>query len=361
MIDMKEDERELWPAKNWGPPKIGQEGEVQIHFDYLGDYQEGFMNMITLDVLKKLTTPFELFDLIDEINERLKYNSDALKKMTSCLQKESSTEDMRKRIGRAEQVKTFAQRQQVANQDKRLPVGLTQKFMMQPQKPRNEYSRSYEQYNPRARFSNIEQEEEEQEVEYFDDDYIFEDSDQHPDAPIGHNEETEFEDESRDYYPDGLASIMGGGKASPGKVDRSTLPCYKYFTGKCKGDCGGFSHKDEDMKKCLQEKLEEIYDSAYGGFDRMQSGILSLQRTRPPKPIASPNTGNSNSGNTKYGNTKYGQPNMVRPGHTGNPRLLTRDTQLQRPAFNNPRLSLVESQGLTEDDQQLSASADCSS
>ena len=102
------------------------------------------------------------------------------------------------------------------------------------------------------------------------------------------DEETHQHDAS--HYPD-LSRIM----ASPGQkalfdpkarkpVDPDK-PCYTHFYSRCGGECGGYSHKDEDMVKLRQQQMERLYNSIYGGYEKLHGDLLKLKE-RPPQQVS---------------------------------------------------------------------------
>ena len=90
-------------------------------------------------------------------------------------------------------------------------------------------------------------------------------------------------------YPD-MPRIMAlpGGSAQKNlydpkkKVGNPEKPCYVHFYGRCNDDCGGYSHKDEDMVKLRQQQMARLYNSMYGGYEKLQADLLKLKE-RPPQ------------------------------------------------------------------------------
>ena len=102
------------------------------------------------------------------------------------------------------------------------------------------------------------------------------------------------------------------------------------------------------MLQCFKDKISDLYNSPYGGFERSMKEFEALKRAGPPKPIEKPYLGTS--GKDYLGKDYLGTPKQSRPGYPAlHPSILKRPNNL------NPRLSSVEAQEAAEDDRDPSA------
>ena len=303
---------QAWSAEVWGPNE--DPGQIRIYGLNLGVFAPCFERQIGLTALKAMKSVPEFLDRLFMVNEQMCGTSLDFRRADALNEPTLSMNDLRARItntpGRAQRLKE-------GYGTPRLPSTETPRVFPRtdnhhhnnynntnnhnnrtayPQRDQGNNQNPYPRRDYAPRQASIEYEEYDVDDSYYSGEVSARVAPEpyYPGfGPYDAEGEMLFNDgetyqQDISQYPDMPRIMALPGSPSPRnlfdpkkRVGDPTKPCYVQFYNRCDGSCGGFSHKDEDMVKLRQQQMARLYNSIYGGYDKLQSDLNELKKQPP--------------------------------------------------------------------------------
>lgn len=255
------DEKDGWLKEKWTTGKSPQ--LMNILMESLGDFQDPFERLLTVDVLKKQDRVLDFFQLLRKEDKRLNEEARKLRTLDAKSKPFTPLKEIREQMERGRPVHLFRKKEE--SEKKSAPSFGSPSYPKMP--------------GYGSRLSTVEIEEEA--------DQSFASEDIHAQvkpAWVPSDRDFAFEDDDVSDGEAGLSALMQIASGTPykkalydpkakGPIDIASKPCFTHFHKGCNGGCGGYSHDPHVMEKYSYKLLSELYHSKYGGSTRIQRNL----------------------------------------------------------------------------------------